>query len=116
MDKGSQNASLCPSIGPPGIEPGLHPPHGRVLPVYYGPHVEEGSTRHPVCYPNGMRDRIGASNRYGPNRPKIARPYYTAPADSVLKLPLRGPIAQLVERVIRIDEVRSSTLLGSTQG
>lgn len=25
-----------------------------------------------------------------------------------------GPIAQLVERVIRIDEVRSSNLLGST--
>ncbi len=24
-------------IGLPGIEPGLHPPHGRVLPVYYSP-------------------------------------------------------------------------------
>ena len=24
-------------VGPPGVEPGLHPPHGRVLPVYYGP-------------------------------------------------------------------------------
>jgi len=25
------------SFGPPGIEPGLHPPHGRVLPAYSGP-------------------------------------------------------------------------------
>ena len=25
------------TVGPPGIEPGLHPPHGCVLPVYYGP-------------------------------------------------------------------------------
>ncbi len=25
-------------VGLPGIEPGLHPPHGRVLPVYYSPH------------------------------------------------------------------------------
>ena len=24
-------------IGPPGIEPGLYPPHGHVLPIYYGP-------------------------------------------------------------------------------
>ena len=24
-------------VGVPGIEPGLHPPHGRVLPVYYTP-------------------------------------------------------------------------------
>ncbi len=24
-------------VGLPGIEPGLHPPHGRVLPVYYSP-------------------------------------------------------------------------------
>ncbi len=32
-------AYLRPSLrfGPPGIEPGLHPPHGCVLPVYYGP-------------------------------------------------------------------------------
>ncbi len=26
-----------PTIGPPGIEPGLHAPHACVLPVYYGP-------------------------------------------------------------------------------
>ena len=25
------------SVGPPGIEPGLHAPHACVLPVYYGP-------------------------------------------------------------------------------
>lgn len=28
---------LIPLFGLPGIEPGLHPPHGRVLPVYYSP-------------------------------------------------------------------------------
>jgi hypothetical protein len=27
----------CFLVGVPGIEPGLHPPHGRVLPVYYTP-------------------------------------------------------------------------------
>ena len=26
-------------VGLPGIEPGLHPPHGRVLPVYYSPNM-----------------------------------------------------------------------------
>ncbi len=26
-------------VGLPGIEPGLHPPHGRVLPIYYSPHL-----------------------------------------------------------------------------
>lgn len=28
------------SVGPPGIEPGLHAPHACVLPVYYGPMSE----------------------------------------------------------------------------
>ena len=27
----------CVSVGLPGIEPGLHPPHGCVLPVYHSP-------------------------------------------------------------------------------
>ena len=40
---------------------------------------------------------------------------YIASAEYVLKSAAKGPIAQLVERVIRIDEVRSSTLLGSTK-
>ena len=26
------------SVGPPGIEPGLHAPKASVLPLYYGPH------------------------------------------------------------------------------
>src|SRR3989338_3251081 len=29
--------SFLTSFGLPGIEPGLHPPHGCVLPVYYSP-------------------------------------------------------------------------------
>lgn len=28
-------------VGMPGIEPRLHPPHGRVLPLYYIPMIEK---------------------------------------------------------------------------
>ncbi len=64
-------------IGPPGIEPGLHPPHGRVLPAYSGP-------------PSS---------------------HYSA---LMLESLAHGPLAQLVERVIRIDEASGSNPLGST--
>ena len=33
------DALLAALVGLPGIEPGLRPPHGRVLPVYYSPIV-----------------------------------------------------------------------------
>ena len=32
-----------PLVGLLGIEPSLHPPHGRVLPVYYSPKFGAGS-------------------------------------------------------------------------
>ncbi len=40
-----------PLVGPPGIEPGLHPPHGRVLPVYYGPYWTSNLTALPYYLP-----------------------------------------------------------------
>src|SRR3989338_6077910 len=33
------NCAFSSMFGLPGIEPGLQPPHGRVLPVYYSPLV-----------------------------------------------------------------------------
>jgi len=33
------------SVGPPGIEPGLHRPERCVLPVYYGPFINDSSIK-----------------------------------------------------------------------
>lgn len=51
-------------VGLPGIEPGLHPPHGRVLPVYYSPN--------PVRIPQATRD--GTFLPYGWNERDKAAP------------------------------------------
>ena len=52
-------------VGPSGIEPDLHPPHGRVLPVYYGPdctilpYTKDRRLGGPGCFVESL-DAIGA--------------------------------------------------------
>ena len=62
-------------VGPPGIEPGLHPPHGCVLPVYYGPFVSMRS----LVGPPGIEPGLYAPDAhvlpvyYGPTKNLITR-------------------------------------------
>ena len=63
------------TIGLPGIEPGLHPPHGRVLPAYSGPCLRKLSS----VGPPGIEPGLYAPEAY-------VLPAYSGPTEDTFRV------------------------------